>query len=376
MHYAYYNEFDPGAAEWLRELMKGGHIMPGVVDERSIIDVAPEDLDGFTQCHFFAGIGGWSLTLRMYGWPDSRPVWTGSPPCQPFSVAGQDKGRDDDRHLAPKFISLVGSARPAVLFGEQVASAAVFGKAAKPSKRSGAAGPEWAWFDDLSDRLEASHYAVGALDIPAAGIGAPHIRQRTFFGAYDLRFIGGLVDGIGPRLEGYAGNVCDRNEPGRDDAQPPGPVGAASGFGGLENADGRHTCAEWEPTGGQHGLQPTLHGPGGLGVADGKTVRGIAGIQSGTKEAGEHRAHPDDVSGSSDVVERTGPLDGFWANADWLACRDDKWRPVEPGTFPLAHGLSERVGLLRGYGNAIVPQAAVEAIRTFEIASRGLCRVA
>jgi DNA (cytosine-5)-methyltransferase 1 len=345
MHYAYYNEFDPGAAEWLRELMKGGHIMPGVVDERSIIDVAPEDLDGFTQCHFFAGVGGWSLALRMYGWPDNRPVWTGSPPCQPFSVAGQDKGKDDDRHLAPKFISLVGSARPAVLFGEQVASAAVFGKAAKPSKRSGAAGPEWAWFDDLSDRLEASHYAVGALDIPAAGIGAPHIRQRTFFGAYDLRFIGGLVDGIGPRLEGYAGNVCDRNEPGRDDAQPSGPVGAASGFGGL-------------------------------GVADGKTVRGIAGIQSGTKEAGEHRAHPDNVSGSSDVVGRSGPLNGVWANADWLLCRDDKWRPVEPGTFPLAHGLSERVGLLRGYGNAIVPQAAVEAIRTFEIASRGLCRVA
>lgn len=343
MHYAYYNEFDPGAAEWLRELMKGGHIMPGVVDERSIIDVAPEDLGGFTQCHFFAGIGGWSLTLRMYGWPDSRPVWTGSPPCQPFSVAGQDKGRDDDRHLAPKFISLVGAARPTVLFGEQVASAAVFGKAAKPSKRSGAAGPEWAWFDDLSDRLEASHYAVGALDIPAAGVGAPHIRQRTFFGAYDLRFIDGLADsnGAGP----FPG------------AQP-----------GIYHRE--------EGAGARHG-EPERHRPVvGLGVANGKTVRGIAGIQSGTKEAGEHRAHPDNAGGSSDVVGRSSPLDGFWANADWLLCRDDKWRPVEPGTFPLAHGLSERVGLLRGYGNAIVPQAAVEAIRTFEIASRGLCRVA
>lgn len=54
-----------------------------------------------------------------------------------------------------------------------------------------------------------------------------------------------------------------------------------------------------------------------------------------------------------------GPTDGFWGAADWLLCRDGKWRPVEPGTFPLADGTPQRVGRLRGYGNAIVaPQAA------------------
>lgn len=57
-----------------------------------------------------------------------------------------------------------------------------------------------------------------------------------------------------------------------------------------------------------------------------------------------------------------GPTNGHWRAADWLFCRDGKWRPVESGTFPLAHGLPARVGRLRGYGNAIVPQAAAAFI--------------
>ncbi|MFX5084551.1 hypothetical protein ABTC40_18100, partial [Acinetobacter baumannii] len=77
---AYYNEFDPFAAEWLRVLIMFGHIAPGDVDERSITEVSPDDLRGYTQHHFFAGIGVWSLALRGAGWSDDRPVWTGSCP--------------------------------------------------------------------------------------------------------------------------------------------------------------------------------------------------------------------------------------------------------------------------------------------------------
>ena len=55
----------------------------------------------------------------------------------------------------------------------------------------------------------------------------------------------------------------------------------------------------------------------------------------------------------------------FWADCEWLPCRDGKWRPVEPGTFPLAHGVPVRLGRLRGYGNAIVPQVAAEVIRAY-----------
>lgn len=71
---AYYNEIDPFAAAWLRELIKAGHIAPGIVDERSIEDVYPDDLREFTRCHFFAGIGVWSYALRRAGWTDAEAV--------------------------------------------------------------------------------------------------------------------------------------------------------------------------------------------------------------------------------------------------------------------------------------------------------------
>ncbi|HHG6003289.1 TPA: DNA cytosine methyltransferase [Pseudomonas aeruginosa] len=119
---AYYNEIDPYAAQWLRNLIAAGHIAPGDVDERSIEDVHPDDLKHYTQCHFFAGIGVWSLALRRAGWPDDRPVWTGSCPCQPFSAAGKGAGFDDERHLWPHWHWLIGERRPPVIFGEQVAS--------------------------------------------------------------------------------------------------------------------------------------------------------------------------------------------------------------------------------------------------------------
>ena len=161
---AYYNEIDPYAAQWLRNLIGAGHIAPGVVDTRSIEDVVPNELTGFTQCHFFAGIGVWSYALRRAGWPDDRPVWTGSCPCQPFSSAGQGGGFADERHLWPAFFHLIEQCKPAAVFGEQVAS-----KDADP------------WIDLVQDDLEAVGYGVGAIAFPAAGVGAPHIRDRLYW---------------------------------------------------------------------------------------------------------------------------------------------------------------------------------------------------
>src|SRR5262245_30179855 len=119
---AYYNEIDPFAAAWLRELIKAKLIADGEVDERSITDVQPDDLRGFVQCHFFAGIGGWSYALRFAEWPDEHAVWTGSCPCQPFSDAGYSGGFGDSRHLWPAWFRLIRECRPGVVFGEQVAS--------------------------------------------------------------------------------------------------------------------------------------------------------------------------------------------------------------------------------------------------------------
>ncbi|UAN17364.1 DNA cytosine methyltransferase [Enterobacter asburiae] len=161
---AYYNEIDPFAAQWLRNLIDAGHIAPGVVDTRSIEEVTANDLKGFTQCHFFAGIGVWSYALRRAGWPDDRPVWTGSCPCQPFSACGKRQGKDDDRHLFPTWFRLISECCPDVIFGEQVAS------------KDGLD-----WLDDVRDQMERSEYAFAGFDLCAAGFGAPHIRQRLFW---------------------------------------------------------------------------------------------------------------------------------------------------------------------------------------------------
>ena len=161
---AYYNENDPKAAAWLRELIKQNLIAPGDVDERSIEDVTPNELREYQQCHFFAGIGVWSYALRQAGWSDERPVWTGSCPCQPFSAAGKGEGVDDERHLWPAFQRLIALRRPELVLGEQVA-----GKAGG------------AWFDIVSTDLEGEGYACGQVVFQACSVGAPHLRQRLYW---------------------------------------------------------------------------------------------------------------------------------------------------------------------------------------------------
>ena len=382
---AYYNEFDPKAAAWLRELIKRGLIADGVVDERSILDVVADDLLGFTQCHFFAGIGGWSYALRLAGWQDDWPVWTGSPPCQPFSAAGQQKGQADDRHLAPHFAALVAAGRPPILFGEQVASSAVFGKVAKRAGGGAGEPPEWAWIDDLSDRLEAAHYAVGAADIPAAGVGAPHIRQRTFFGAVrmadassqHIRRGFGKGDGASSAAEGEAWQRQrggDDHRTGRSDGRL---ADADEGERGRV-ADGEGRQHDGEAGGRQQGNREPERGGSGVGMADADraTGRQNAGSQLGDEAAdggaGRLRGEQDaDHRPAGHGEDRRSSADhGGWAVADWLFCRDGKWRPVEPGTFPLAHGIPARVVRLRGYGNAIVPQAAAQFIAAFVAACK------
>ena len=380
---AYYNEFDPGAAAWLRNLISMGLIAEGDVDERSILDVRPDDLRGYTQCHFFAGIGGWSASLRLAGWPDDRPVWTGSPPCQPFSVAGKGLSRDDPRHLAPHFVSLVRACRPAVLFGEQVASADVFGKAPKRAGKGAAIAPDWAWLDDLSDRLEAAHYAVGASDIPAAGVDAPNIRQRTFFGAVD-----GLADASGSGQHWWDRAAGGHRSEAVHDCR----------FGGLASPDSRerHGVADGE------GRQPDREASGrqqgyGQPAAGGQLCRldHSGSIGPGPWRDRDHRRDERFQPSAARADDRPDAPESLWSDPDWLFCRDALWRPVEPGSFPLAHGLPVGMGVLspedrrlaglaglsqqslraakeyrkealRGYGNAINPHAAAQFIRAFD----------
>jgi DNA (cytosine-5)-methyltransferase 1 len=160
----YYNDNDPKACDWLRELISAGLLPNGIVECKSILDINPDELSGYTQCHFFAGIGGWAYALRLANWPDDKPVWTGSCPCQPLSSAGLRKGHADERHLWPAFYRLIAERNPSVVFGEQVAS--------KDGRE---------WLAGVRADLEGAGYAVGAADLCAAGVGAPHIRQRLYW---------------------------------------------------------------------------------------------------------------------------------------------------------------------------------------------------
>jgi DNA (cytosine-5)-methyltransferase 1 len=253
----YYNEFDRSAAAWLRDLIREGLIAQEVVDERSITDISPNDLRGFTQCHFFAGIGGWSHALRLAGWPDDRPVWTGSCPCQSFSNAGARRGFKDERHLWPEFFRLISGCRPATVFGEQVAAAVSLGD----EKQS--------WLDVVSKDLGNAGYEFGSAVFPAAYVGALHLRERLYF---------------------------------------------------LANANGIQSSRECQPLG-------------------------------------------------------HGSIDGFWADADWIKCPDGKRRAVKPGLDTLAHGRPGQMALLRGAGNAIVPQQAAEFIAAFLEATEMIARL-
>lgn len=362
---AYYNEINKFAAEWLRNLITAGHIAPGEVDERSIEDVTPADLKGFTQCHFFAGVGVWSYALRRAGVSDNEPLWTGSCPCQPFSAAGKGNGFADERHLWPAFHYLIEQCRPPIVVGEQVAS-----KDAEP------------WIDLVQDDLEAMGYTFGAVPFPAASVGAPHIRDRLYWVAdadQQQRDGGGNARQAGRGELANIGAAC-----GLDHAHHQGLEGFGNGYqaevewwrafrsateagesGGLAYADGRNTSAEREQCGGQQRQQPQDGGCGVVasgGLAEAGEFGGVANTAGARRES---KLAQSGVYGGFELEcvgglgegagpeTPAGPTNGYWRNADWLFCRDGKWRPVMPGSFPLVNGAPARVGRLRAFGNAI-----------------------
>jgi len=263
---AYYNEVDPFAVQWLRNLIDANLIAPGVVDDRSITDVNASDLNGFKQCHFFAGIGGWSLALRLAGVPDTYPLWTGSPPCQPFSLAGLGVGKADPRHLAPAFLNLICECKPARVFGEQVKNAV----------------QKDYWLDALLIELSEEGYTSGFAVLPAAGIGAKHKRERILFGAALGNSHGSVISGQGRHKQIILSE-------GRKNAKRHA----------LSSDVATHFWTEWEPNTGADGIVRSL--PRGYGQA--------------------------------------------------------------------AYGLSRRVGRLRGYGNAIVPQLVADFVSHFLLAT-------
>jgi len=394
---AYYNEFDHAAAHILRALIDDGVLAPGDVDTRSIKEVMPDDLDGYTQCHFFAGGGLWSVAARLAGWPDDRPLWTGSCPCQPFSAAGKGLGTDDPRHLWPDFHRLIRARRPAVVMGEQVAGAAGYG-----------------WFDGVRFDLESEGYASRAVDFPACSVDAPHQRNRLYWiavehaasqrrgkGLAQPEFRGGWPTPAGANASIHM--ACGEGERGRERA--------SAQRGQQEQPQSGVRNGECPACGGSGRVGPFF--PGGmsticanctspgvtLGDAFGTRLEGQRwhGDGVGRPEQGRPVAAPDGSAATSDVGDdvsggcagsglpnerrsqvlvaagsdgratvRSDRRNGtYWSDAEWLLCHDGKARRAEPSIRLLVDGLPGRVDLWRVGGNAIVPEAAAEVIAAY-----------
>ena len=376
---AYYNEIDPYAAQWLRNLIDAGEIAPGDVDERSIEDVKPDELMGYTQCHFFAGLGGWSYALRLAGWADERPVWTGSCPCQPFSAAGKRAGVADERHLWPAWFHLIEICRPVNIFGEQVAS------------KDGLA-----WLDDVSSDLEGAGYAAGAVDLAAFGVGAPCLRNRLWIVAE--RGVG-LADATKQGLQGASRRERERSA---QIKQPERlrPTGHGAAVANADNAQRRQGAIGR----GDDNTEETRRDKSASGNGECSSPRSVAlgdtDRENGRTNSGEPLPEPDGrrldrgtgahgagvtqgnasdeglqgrLSGRENPqrqaelrhTRRPGPTNGWWADAEYVYCKDGYVRAVEPRSFPLGYGLPNRVGRIRAYGNAIVPQAAAAVIGAY-----------
>jgi len=335
---AYYNENDPKAAAWLRELIADGLIAQGDVDERSIVDVKGSDLDGYRQVHLFSGIGGWSYALRFAGVADDFPIWTGSCPCQPFSGAGKRLGEKDPRHLWPEMFRLIRECRPDRVIGEQVEAAIRLG-----------------WLDGIFGDLEGEGYACGAIILGAHSVGAPHIRQRLYWMAESEN--GGLSRrrGTGRRDGGEITDDCEQSRladaehaergpstKGRDDdnGDYAGRDQAAGGLGACGETDGGmgHAPRDDErriPVASMHGQRESVRGSSGDG--------GMGDTDAPRLEIGQGHQ---DRRGTVRIEGATATTTGPWDNSRWIAMRDGKARriPTEPLFSFTFNGLSGIMG--------------------------------
>ena len=295
----------------------------------------------------------------------------------------------DERHLWPHWFHLIEECRPSTVFGEQVASKDGLG-----------------WIDLVQADMEGADYALGAFDLCSASFGAPHIRQRLWF----------VADTDNPRSQGWISGGSDTQR--QDQHGHVGRSGTTDGMGdtdhsgsqgsgetrvgqgveqsgsqlagartdvGMDNAisNGRHegrfgdhgrnvgeqSDPDVEDVGmgnAQHDGQSTSSEQGGDDQdAPDDEKEQIVSVQSEGASISRDDRSGDGSEGGGDTEARANETNGAWADADWLLCRDGKWRPVEPDTFPLAHGATARVGRLRAYGNAITAQVAQGLIESY-----------
>ena len=268
---------------------------------------------------------------------ESPDIITGGFPCQPFSVAGKQKGTSDDRHLWPEMFRIIKAFKPRFVIGENVRGIINI--------------QDGVVFETVCTDLESEGYEVQPFIIPASGVGAPHRRERVWIIAIreDVADTNSGLCGRGRTIESSRedseGSLHSKEEEQTREHFRSETIGRSSIRGETKNvADtkviGTREFRHSDQTQGGEGSRSTQLNGSSSEMADTNSER-LEGFRQSSRQFNEKSFTP------SSGEERQGTMDqGWWS--------------VEPNVGRVAHGVSGRVHRLKGLGNSIVPQIAEE----------------
>jgi DNA (cytosine-5)-methyltransferase 1 len=306
---------------------------------------------GLSKPVLFCDIEPWSRKVLAKHWPDvpiaedvkelandparlvpDCDILTAGYPCQPFSVAGKQRGTEDDRHLWPFISQIIAHKRPAFCVLENVFGHVALG------------------LDEVLADLEAQDYAARAFIVPACAVNAPHRRDRIWIIGRNVgnsehdgssaATVSGKHredDARGAERQSASEQSEGASEPGHDaNVGNAGCVTKGQSRNGLsEERLNSGTQGQWSVEG--HRLANTSEN---VADTDNEGSQGRLSGRRGAEWQGEH-GH----AGCSSAAHRQ-PAKDWWA--------------VEPAMGRVAHGIPRRVDRLKGLGNAIVPQIAMQ----------------
>lgn len=291
-------------------------------------------------------------------------VISGGFPCQPFSVAGKQRGKEDDRFLWPEMVRVITELRPTWVVGENVAGIIKLA------------------LDDVLSDLEAEGYTTRTFLIPACGVGAPHQRYRTA--------ILGYTEHNGPFTPEIPGGIAETGRRGEEGKKAASEFKGTSQPGNLQDVantsiEGVRRLSVQQRESRQASVDP-VGSRKDVADTESSTERRLPGREekkeSGLGGSGENVEHTNStgceeqyaatipvnkrfVGGGCDkgnICDTTGQglPDGaaqpMGERGKESESKRSDWWSVEPNVGRVAHGIPCRVDRLKCLGNAVVPQ--------------------